>query len=74
LISTNNSKFHIKAARRMGEAPMQVLLLLCSLTGDAIIFSMFEKIQEPMTAEKRCQEQQPVCRRKELNSKNWLLN
>jgi hypothetical protein len=50
----------------MGEAAMQVLLLLCRLTGNAIIFSMFEKIQEPMTAEKRCQEQQPVCRRKEL--------
>jgi hypothetical protein len=27
---------------------------------------MFEKIQEPMTAEKRCQEQQPICRRKEF--------
>jgi hypothetical protein len=27
---------------------------------------MFEKIQEPTTAEKRFQEQQSVCRRKEL--------
>jgi hypothetical protein len=38
----------------MGEAAMQVLLLLRRLTGDAIMFSMFEKIQEPMKAEKRC--------------------
>jgi len=27
---------------------------------------MFEKIQKPPTAEKGCQKQQPVCRRKEL--------
>jgi len=27
---------------------------------------MFEKIQEPPTAEKGCQKQQPVCKRKEL--------
>jgi len=45
---------------------MQVLLLLCRLVRDAIIFSMFEKIQGTMTAEKRCQERQLVCRRKEL--------
>jgi hypothetical protein len=54
LVSTKNSKFHIKATRRKGEAAVQVLLLLCRLTGDDIIFCMFEKIQEPMTAEKRC--------------------
>jgi len=29
---------------------------------------MFEKIQELTTAEKRCQEQQPVCRRKEFTT------
>jgi hypothetical protein len=67
LISTKNSKLHTKVTRRMRGAAMQVLLLLlCRLYGDAIIFSIFEKIQEPTTAEKRCQEQQPVCRRKEL--------
>jgi hypothetical protein len=43
-----------------------LLLLLHKLAEDTLTFSMFEKIQEPTTAEKRCQKQQPVCRRKEL--------
>jgi hypothetical protein len=43
-----------------------LLLLLRRLAGDTITFSMFEQIQEPTTAEKRCQEQQPVCRIKVL--------
>jgi hypothetical protein len=33
---------------------------------DAITFCMFEKMKEPTKTEKRCQEQQSVCRRKEL--------
>ena len=71
LISTKNNKLHNKVTRRMGEALMQVpllllLLLLHRLVGDTITFSMSEKIQERTTDEKRCQEQQPVCRRKEL--------
>jgi hypothetical protein len=46
MINTSNSKLH-NAARTMTDSAM-LLLLLCRLLMDAVMFCAFEKIQEPM--------------------------
>jgi hypothetical protein len=45
MINTSNSKLH-NTTRTMRDSAM--LLLLCRLLMDAVMFCAFEKIQEPM--------------------------
>jgi len=48
MINTSNSKLHNNVTRTMRNSAM--LLLICRLLMDAVIFCAFEKTQEPMWA------------------------
>lgn len=49
MINTSNSKLHNNATRTMTDNAT-LLLLLCRLLMDAVMFCAFEKIQEPIWA------------------------